>query len=166
MRKSFVIEAVMIAVYGELLAPSQPVDYLVPYSTIRELYELRDSQEPIMPDANDEKHVRTKIAELIDLLEQPFYRKQLERALTVPWAKAPLLLSEGVTFTVVSSYDNEEYGEAFDPIETELILTAIREKTPLLTDQPDFIVKLIEGEIPVQVYDLDDFEFAVEDDTE
>lgn len=164
MRKSFVIEAVMIAVYGELLAPSQAVDYLVPYSTIRELYELKESQEAIMPDAHDEKHVRAKIEELIELLEQPFYRKQLERALTVPWAKAPLLLSDSVTFTVVSSYENEEYGEGFDPIETELILTSIREKAPLLTDQPDLIEKVIEGEIPVQVYDLDDFEFAVEDE--
>jgi hypothetical protein len=41
----------------------------------------------------------------------------------------------------------------------------MREKSPLLTDQPEFIVRLIEGEIPVQVYDLDDFEFAMEDET-
>jgi hypothetical protein len=163
MRKSFVIEAVMIAVYGEMLVPSEPVDYIVPYSTIRELYELRDSKDSIMPDPDDEQHARTKIAELITLLEQPFYRKQLERALTVPWGKAPLLLNDNVTFIIISSYENEEYGEGFDPIETELILTSIRENAPLLTDQPEFIERLIDGEIPVQVYDLDDFEFAVEE---
>ncbi|WP_282940061.1 ADP-heptose synthase [Paenibacillus sp. RC67] len=165
MRKSFVIEAVMIAVYGELLVPSQPVEYLVPYTTIRELYELKDSKEPIMPDAGDETHVRVKIAELIELLEEPLNRKKMERALNVPWAKSPPMpLNEAVTLTMVNSYDNEEYGEAFDPIETELVLTSIREQVPILTDQPDFIEKVIEASIQVQVFDLDDFEFAVEEE--
>lgn len=164
MRKSFVIEAVMIAVYGELLVPSEPVEYVVPYSTIRELYELRDSKEPIMPDSGDDSHVRTIIVQLIELLEEPLNRKKIERALAVPWAKSPPMpLNEEVTLTMVNSYDNEEYGEAFDPIETELILTSMREKTPILTDQIEFIEKVIEAAIPVQVYDLDDFEFAVEE---
>ncbi|WP_028551235.1 hypothetical protein [Paenibacillus sp. UNC451MF] len=165
MRKSFVIEAVMIAVYGELLVPGQPVEYIVPYTTIQELYELKDSKEPIMPDPNDEPHVRQKITELIGLLEEPLNRKKIERALNVPWAKSPPMpLNDVVTLTMVNSYDNEEYGEAFDPIETELVLTSIREHAPILTDQPDFIEKVIEAAIQVQVYDLDDFEFAIEDE--
>lgn len=164
MRKIFVIEAVMIAVYGELLVPSEPVEYVVPYSTIRELYELRDGKEPIMPDAGDDAHVRTIIVQLIGLLEEPLNRKKIERALAVPWAKSPPMpINEDVTLTMVNSYDNEEYGEAFDPIETELVLTALREKAPILTDQLEFIDKVIEAAIPVQVYDLDDFEFAVEE---
>lgn len=165
MPKSFVIEAVMIAVYGELLVPGHPVEYLVPYTTIRELYELKDSKEPIMPDAGDEAHVRTKIAELIKLLEEPLNRKKMERALNVPWAKSPPMpLNDMVALTMVNSYDNEEFGEAFDPIETEMILTSMRERTPILTDQPDFIEKVIEAALQVQVYDLDDFEFAVEEE--
>ncbi|MFE5322050.1 ADP-heptose synthase [Paenibacillus sp. NPDC056579] len=164
MRKSFVIEAVMIAVYGELLVPNEPVEYFIPYSTIRELYELKDSKEPIMPDSSDDAHVRTIIVQLIELLEEPLNRKKIEKALGVPWAKSPPMpLNDAVTLTMVNSYDNEEYGEAFDPIETELILTAIREKTPILTDQIEFIEKVIEAAIPVQVYDLDDFDFAVEE---
>ncbi|GAA4842988.1 hypothetical protein GCM10023310_21080 [Paenibacillus vulneris] len=165
MPKSFVIEAVMLAVYGEMLVPSQPVEYLVPYTTIRELYELKDSKEPIMPDPRDEAHVRGKIAELIGLLEEPLNRKRMERAVNVPWAKSPPMpINDVVTLTMVNSYDNEEFGESFDPIETELILTSIKEQVPILTDQPDFIEKVIEAAIQVQVYDLDDFEFAVEED--
>ncbi|MCS7462139.1 ADP-heptose synthase [Paenibacillus doosanensis] len=165
MRKQFVIEAVMLAVYGEMLVPSQPVEYIIPYTTIRELYELKDTPEPIMPDAKDETHVRTKIKELIELLEEPLNRKKIEKALTVPWTQSPPMpLSDHVTLTMVNSFDNEEYGEAFDPIETELILTAMRAQAPIMTDQLELIEKIIEAEIPVQVFDLDDFEFAVEEE--
>ena len=44
--------------------------------------------------------------------------------------------------------DNAQYGEQFDPIETELILSGLTEKVPLLTDQIDFIDRVIEAEIP------------------
>jgi hypothetical protein len=118
-----------------------------------------------MPDPGDELHVRTKISELISLLEEPFNRKKIERALAVPWAKSsPLPLDSQVTLTIVCAVENAEYGEQFDPIETDLILTSLREKAPMLTDQPEFVERLIEAEIPVQVYDMDDFDYAVEGD--
>lgn len=41
MPRQFVTEAVMMAIYGQLLAPRSPVEYIVPYTTIMELYELR-----------------------------------------------------------------------------------------------------------------------------
>ena len=55
MTRRFVIEAVMVAIYGELLAPSGPVEYIVPYNTIMELYEFSGSSETlsIMIDYND-----------------------------------------------------------------------------------------------------------------
>lgn len=65
MSRRFVIEAVLVAIYGELLAPSQPVEYLIPYNTIMELYEMKDSPEPVMPEADDDAHVKQKIGELI-----------------------------------------------------------------------------------------------------
>jgi hypothetical protein len=166
-RKRFVIEAVMIAVYGEMLVPIEEVEYLVPYTTISELYEMIESNEPVMPFSEDEIHVRQKISELIALLEEPFNRKKLERALSTPWGKSPPLpLNDKVSFVVVYAMDNAEYGEDFDPIETELILTSLREKSPILTDQPDLVSRLIEAEIPVQVFDMEDFEYAVEEDSE
>jgi rRNA-processing protein FCF1 len=166
MRRRLVIEAVMLAIYGEMLVPERDVDYLVPYSTIQELYELRESKEPIMPDPGDEAHVRKKIDELIAFTEEPFNRKKLERALSMPWAQSsPLPLNDKVSLIIVYAVENAEYGEQFDPIETDLILTALREKAPMLTDQPELTEKLIEAEIPVQVYDLEDFEYAVEGDS-
>ncbi|MCR8633130.1 MULTISPECIES: ADP-heptose synthase [Paenibacillus] len=165
MRRRLVIEAVMLAIYGEMLVPDRDVEYLVPYSTIQELYELRESKEPIMPESDDEIHVRTKINELINMTEEPFNRKKIERALSVPWAKSsPLPLNSKVTLTIIYAVENAEYGEQFDPIETDLILTSLHEKVPMLTDQPEFVDRLIEAEVPVQVYDMDDFEYAVEGD--
>lgn len=164
-RRRLVIEAVMLAIYGEMLVPDRDVEYLVPYSTIQELYELRESKEPIMPESDDEIHVRTKINELINMTEEPFNRKKIERALSVPWAKSsPLPLNSKVTLTIIYAVENAEYGEQFDPIETDLILTSLHEKVPMLTDQPEFVDRLIEAEVPVQVYDMDDFEYAVEGD--
>ena len=85
----------------------------------------------------------------------------------VPWRKSsPLPINDDVTLMVVFAIDNEAYGEQFDPIETELILTAIKEKAALLTDQFDFIERLIQAEIPVQAFDVEDFEFAVEGDNQ
>ncbi|MNO14219.1 hypothetical protein D3C76_38620 [compost metagenome] len=165
MSRRFVIEAVMMAIYGELLVPSAPVEYIVPYTTIMELYEFQSSSEPLMSDAADNQHVRNKIAEFISYLEEPLNRKKLERALNIPWSKSPsILLGEKVTLTVVNSIDNEQYGDFLDPIETELVLISRRENAPLLTDQLEFIQRIIEAEIPVQVFDIGDFDFALEDD--
>lgn len=58
--------------------------------------------------------------------------------------------------------ENAQYGEAVDPIETEIILTSLREQAPIVTDQVELMDKIIQAEIPVQVYDVYDFDFAVE----
>ncbi|GAA0134252.1 hypothetical protein YSY43_10920 [Paenibacillus sp. YSY-4.3] len=164
MSRRFVIEAVMVAIYGELLAPSAPVEYIVPYTTVLELYEFQNSPEPLMHDPADDMHVKNKINELIAYLEEPLNRKKLERALNVPWTKSPsILLGENISWTVVNALDNEQYGEFLDPIETEIVLTAQREGAPVLTDQLELIRRIIEAEVPIQVFDIQDFEFAMED---
>ncbi|NBD23433.1 ADP-heptose synthase [Paenibacillus glycinis] len=163
MRRRFVIEAVMVATYGQLLVPSRPVDFVLPYSTIMELYDMKDGTEPVMDDPEDDKHVKSKIQELIAFFEDPFNRKKIERSLQMPWRESsPLLLSDMVQFTVVHAVDNAQYGEYFDPIETELLLTSMKLSVPLLSDQFEFQDKLLEAEVPVQVYDIEDYEFAVE----
>lgn len=167
MTRRFVIEAIMVAIYGEMMVPSQPVEYIIPYSTIMELYEMKDSPEAIMPEAEDNLHVKQKIVELIDFFNDSFNKKKLERALVAPWRKSPpLLASDKVTFTIVNGSESAQYGEAVDPIETELILTSLKEQAPIITDQVDFMEKVVQAEIPVQVYDIYDFEFAVEDGIE
>ncbi|MFD1954725.1 ADP-heptose synthase [Paenibacillus thailandensis] len=164
MRRRFVIEAVMVASYGHLLVPSRPVDYVLPYSSVLELYEMRDSGEPVMDNPEDDRHVKNKISELIEFFEEPLNRKKIEKALQVPWREsAPLLLSDTIQFTVVNAVDNAQYGEMFDPIETELILTGMKLNIPLLSDQFEYEDRLIEAGVPVQVYDIEDFEFAVEE---
>lgn len=164
MSRRFVIEAVLVAIYGELMVPSQPVEYLIPYSSILELYEMKDSKEPVMPEADDDAHVKEKIGELIAFFDDPFNKKKLERALQAPWRSSPPIpVNDHVTFTVVHSIENAQYGETLDPIETEVILTSLREQVPVLTDQIELMEKIIQAEIPVQVYDVYDFEFAVED---
>lgn len=166
MHKRFAIEAVMFAIYGQLLVPDRPVEYIIPYSTILELYELKDEQQPLMPDAYEVQHVRAKIEEMIRFFEEPLNRKKIEKALTVPWRKASILVNDHVTFQVIYALDNAQYGDQFDPIETELILSGLTEKVPLLTDQIDFIDRVIEAEIPIQVYDIEDFAYALEFDEE
>jgi len=164
MRRRFVIEAVLIASYGHLLFPGRPIDFIIPYASIAELYDMRDSTEPIMEDADDDQHVRAKISELIQFFEEALNRKKIEKALGQPWREsAPLLLNDEIQLTVIYAVDNAQYGELFDPIETELLLTASRLSVPLLTDQIDLQDRLIESEVPIQVYDIEDFEFAVED---
>jgi hypothetical protein len=164
MGRRFCIEAVIVAIYGHLLVPSRPVEYVIPYSTIMELYEMRESKEPVMPEPEDDAHARRKIDELIRFFEDPFNKKKLERALSAPWkSSSPLLVNENVSFKIVFAVENAQYGEMLDPIETEVVLTAIREQIPVLTDQYEFTDKVIEAEIPVQVFDVEDFEFAVED---
>lgn len=167
MSKTFIIEAVMLAVHGQLMLPGQPVTYVIPYTSIQELYELQAGSEPIMLEEEDDGFVKQMIGELIAFFEESFNKKKIEKALTVPWRKsAPLPINEHVTLMVVFAIDNEAYGEQFDPIETELILTAIKEQAALLTDQFDFIERLIGAEIPVQAFDVEDFEFAVEGDNQ
>ncbi|WP_138751204.1 ADP-heptose synthase [Paenibacillus sinopodophylli] len=164
MRRRFVIEAVMVATYGHLLVPSRPIEYVVPYSSIAELYEMRDGVDPVMDDPDDDGHVKNKINELITFFEDSLNRKKIEKAMQVPWRESsPLLLNEFIQFTVVHAVDNAHYGDLFDPIETELLLTSLRLNVPLLSDQFEFEDKLIEAEVPVQIYDIEDFEFAVEE---
>ncbi|MFD1177294.1 ADP-heptose synthase [Paenibacillus puldeungensis] len=164
MSRRFVIEAVMVAIYGELMVPQAPVEYIVPYTTIMELYEFQNSPEPLMNDPADDLHVKHKIGELIAYLEEPLNRKKLERALGVPWSKSPsILFGDQISWTVVNAIDNERYGELLDPIETEIVLTAQRENAPVLTDQLELIRRIIEAEMPIQVFDIGDFEFAMED---
>lgn len=166
MDRHFVTEAVMLAIYGQLLVPRRPVEYILPYSTVLELYDLTASKDPIMNQAEEDYYVKQKIKELIQFFEEPFNRKKIERALTVPWKKSPtLLVNEHVSLVVVNAIENAEYGEHFDPIETDLILTAIRSQSPILTDQIPFVERVIEAEIPVQLFDIDDFEFALEEDS-
>ncbi|MFK7695929.1 ADP-heptose synthase [Paenibacillus sp. HJGM_3] len=163
MKRRFVIEAVMLASYGELMQPSVPVEYVIPYSTIMELYEMRDSAEPVMVQPEDDAHVRGKIQELIAFFETPFNKIKLERALLAPWRMSPsLLVNDSVQIAVMYAVDSAQYGELFDPIETEIIMTSIREKVPVLTDQIEFMDKIINSDIPVQVFDVDDFEFALD----
>lgn len=162
MHKRFAIEAVMIAIYGQLLVPNRPVEYIIPYSTVMELYDFQTDNEPLLPDSQEEQYVREKIADMIRFFEEPLNRKKIERALTAPWRKASLLVNEHVMFQIIYALDNAQYGEHLDPIETELILTGLAEEIPILTDQLDFIEKVIEAEIPVQLFDIEDFEFALE----
>ncbi|WP_400164824.1 ADP-heptose synthase [Brevibacillus sp. TJ4] len=163
MPKQFVIEAIMLAIYGELMAPSQPVEYLIPVTTIYELDEFLASPEPIMPLSSDEKHVRQIMREMSDFFSDPFNRKRMEKGLIAPWAKVPFAFPNGVTLTIVNSEDNAMWGELFDPVETQLLLAAMRFEVPLLTDQPDFQDRILEYVVPIQFYDVEDFEFAMEE---
>jgi hypothetical protein len=159
------MEAVMLAVHGQLLAPESPVEYIIPYTTILELYEMKAGEESIMPSPEDDAHVKNKIGELIAYFEDSFNKKKIEKALQMVWRKSPPLpINEHVSFKIINAVENEEYGDVFDPIETELILAAIKEKAPLLTDQLDFLDKLIDAQVPIEVIDVADFEFAIEGD--
>lgn len=164
MSRPFVTEAVMVAIYGQLLAPPAPVEYIVPYTTILELYEFQ-SADPMMDNPADDQHVKSKINELISYFEEPLNKKKIERALSVPWTKSPsILFGDQVSITIVNAMDTAQYGEYFDPIETELILTSQRLGIPILTDQVELIARIIEAASPVQVFDIDDFDFAMDDE--
>lgn len=162
MPKQFVIEAIMLAIYGELMAPAEPVEYLIPVSTIYELDEFYHSPEPIMPDQADDKHVRNIMREMIQFFSDPFNRKRLEKSLIAPWSSITFPFQNGVTLRVVKVDDNAMWGELFDPVETQLLLTAMRFDLPLITDQTDWQDRILEYVVPVQFYDIDDFEFALE----
>ncbi|MEO3945394.1 ADP-heptose synthase [Gorillibacterium sp. CAU 1737] len=158
----FVTEAVMLAVYGNLIVPDKPVEFLVPASTITDLYDYLDDPEPIVMDLDPEE-LRNTIKRLIEFFELPFFAKQIQNALLVPWRKTSALpLADQVTVSVINTLENAEYGEAFNEIDTELILAAIREKALLLTDQFELVDRILEQGIPVIVVDVEDFEYAVE----
>lgn len=161
--RRFVIEAVMLAVYGQLLVPKRPVEFLIPYSTLMELYEMRDSEDHVMVDQEDDWLAKQQITALITFFENELNQKKINRALSVPWRNSsPLLLQDHVSVVVVNALDNMRYGESFDPIETELVMTSMREQAPLLTDQLEYVAHIIEHEIPVPIYDIEDFEYALE----
>lgn len=163
MSRRFVIEAVMVAIYGELLTPKTAIEYIVPYSTIMELYELHHSPDPIINNTLQDQLVKERIGQLIAYLDMPFHRKKLEQSLHIPWARsASILFSKDIKWTIINALEQEQYGEYFDPIETEIVLVAEREKVPVLTDQIEFISKIVEGQVPVQVFDIADFQFALE----
>ena len=163
MSRRFVSEAVMVAIYGELLAPETAIEYIVPYTTIIELYELYHSPDAIISNAHQDQLVKDRIGQLIAYLELPFHRKKLEHSLHIPWARSKsILFGKNITWTVINAMEQEQYGEYFDPIETEMVLVAEREKVPVLTDQIEFISKIVEGQVPVQVFDIADFQFALD----
>ncbi|PWK13892.1 ADP-heptose synthase [Tumebacillus permanentifrigoris] len=159
----YVLEPVLFAIFGELLFPNEPVEYLMPYSTVMELYELLDT-ESIVTDPLQNEVVKQNVRKFIEFFEQPFVKKKMDKILRVPWTKsAPILFSENVTFTVVFSIDNAEYGETFDPIETELVMLARREQVPIISDQLEFGQRIVAAKVPVTVVDVADFGFLLED---
>lgn len=161
--RQFVIEAVMLASHGQLLHPDKPVCYYLPYSTILELREIIQEHEPIMHDPSDDRLVKAHINELIQFFESPLNRKKIEKALVVPWKKSStILVNELVSLVVINAFDHEQYGEMFDPIETELLATAVQHQMPVLTDQLHFTQKIIDFKVPVEVFDIADFEYALE----
>ncbi|MBT2759647.1 ADP-heptose synthase [Paenibacillus sp. ISL-20] len=163
MTRIFVTEAVMLAIYGQLLVPTKPVEYIIPYTTILELYELHTTEEHLMNSSADDQHVKIKIGELISYFEEPLNKKKIERALQVPWSKSPTIpVSETTRVSVMNTMDTAPYGESFDPVETELLLASQRAAAPILTDQYELIQRIVESALPVQVYDIDDFDFALE----
>lgn len=162
MPKLFVLEAVMLAIYGELMTPTEPVEYLIPVSTIYELEEFFHSPQPIMPEPEDDKHARKIMEDMLRFFNDPFTRKRTEKGLVAPYSTVTFSFQNNVQLTIVRTEDNALWGETFDPIETELLLTAIHFQAPLITDQPEWQDRILEYVVPVQFYDIDDFEFAVE----
>lgn len=75
-----------------------------------------------------------------------------------------ILFGDQVTIAIINAVDTAQYGEYFDPIETELLLTSQRLDIPILTDQVELIARIIESASPVQVFDIDDFDFAMDDE--
>lgn len=76
MSRQFVTEAVMVAIYGQLLTSPAPVEYMVPYTSLLELYEFQDSTEPLMDNPMDDQHVKRKVSELISYFEEPLNQKK------------------------------------------------------------------------------------------
>lgn len=116
-----------------------------------------------MYDNEEEKHVRAMITEMLQFFRDPFSSKKMEKTLVAPWSTVTFPIRPNVSLTVVKAEDNEMWGELFDPIETELLLTSMRFEAPLITDQDDWQDRILEYLLPVQFYDIEDFNFAVED---
>jgi hypothetical protein len=130
-----------------------------------ELYDMKDSPEPVMPESEDDSYVKKKIGEMITYFEDSFNKKKIERALMAPWRESPPLpINENVSLVIVNAAENMQYGETFDPIETEIILLALKVQCPILTDQIEFQDKVVQNGVPVQLFDIDDFDYAVEED--
>ena len=88
MTRIFVTEAVMLAIYGQLLVPPKPVEYIIPYTTILELYELQTTEEHLMNSSADDQHVKIKIGELISYFEEPLNKRKLSVPCRFPGPKA------------------------------------------------------------------------------
>lgn len=76
MSRQFVTEAVMLAIYGQLLSAAEPVEYIVPYTSFLELYELQETSDPLMDNTADDEYVKKKIRELVGYLEEPLNQKK------------------------------------------------------------------------------------------
>ncbi|GIM47130.1 hypothetical protein DNHGIG_26790 [Collibacillus ludicampi] len=160
--RRFVVEPVVLAMFPELLRPPAPVEYVIPYSTIEELYLFR--REKFLVNDTDHDQISQGIERLISFFESPFMAKKIKRITHTPWrTSSPMIWNESVTFTVVYAIEQEDYGEVFDPIETELILLAEWQNIPLLIEDVSLQNRIIEFEIPIQVFDVSDFDFAVEE---
>ncbi|MFC4769022.1 ADP-heptose synthase [Effusibacillus consociatus] len=161
--RTFVTEPVVLAMFGELLQPSSPVRYLFPLSSIKELHLLLN--ETLSSDDEEQTVIRSNIENLIAFFENPFVNKKIDQCSFAPWAiSKPIIYHELVTFQVVNAVDTAAYGEEFDPIETELILLAMKENVPLLIEDPSIQERIVESDLPMQVFDVADFEFALEED--
>lgn len=161
--RTFVTEPVVLAIFGELLSPPEPVRFLFPLSAVRELQILVG--EKLSSDKEEQAAIQANIERLLAFWENPFVRKRIEPVTVAPWRMShPILYNDKVTFQVVNAVDTAAYGEEFDPIETELILLAIKEDVPLLIEDPSVHERIIQLGIPVQVFDVADFEFALEEE--
>jgi hypothetical protein len=160
--RRFVVEPVVLAMFPELLHPLAPVEFVIPYSTIEELYLFR--REKFLTSEADYERITEGIERLIAFFESPLVAKKINRIAQIPWRfSSPIIWDESVTFSVVNVIEQEEYGEVFDPIETELILLAEWQKIPLLIEDVSLQDRIIEFEIPIQVFDVSDFDYAVEE---
>lgn len=161
--RTFVTEPLVLALFSELLLPSYPVRYLIPYSSLQELYLFRN--ERLSEDEEEQNVMMENITILIDFFENPFVKKKVDSVASIPWAVSkPILYHEQVSFQVVNSTESAEFGDEFDPIETELLLLAAKENVPLLIEDPSIQQRIIDYDVSVQVYDVADFEFALEED--
>jgi hypothetical protein len=160
--RTFVTEPLVLAIFSELLFPSYPVRYLFPYSSLQELYLL--TNERFSEDDEEQAAIHDHISTLIRFFENPFVKKKIDRITAIPWAVSkPILYNGQISFQVINSSDSGEFGEEFDPIETELLMIAVKERVPLLIEDLSIQQRIIDFEIPIQVFDVADFQFALEE---
>ncbi|GAX89511.1 ADP-heptose synthase [Effusibacillus lacus] len=160
--RSFAVEPVVLAIYGELLQPSVPVRFLMPLSAVEELGLFLE--ENFSSDEEEQAAIHSNIKRLVSFFDNPFVRKKTTLAGHPPWSVSkPVVYNEFVTVQVVNTVDTAAFGEEFDPIETELILLAMKENVPILTEDPFLQDRIVNSGLDVQVYDVEDFEFALEE---